>query len=172
MNNIFLTAPQIRQAGSVRCCIIAPPIKPYQKMPLKIKFIKDDDEGILPYCEEEDAEKFYFQQILTARFSWGSNIIKMRGDRMHKDFCKDEAIVSMVGVTLALIYRILDNNHIAVPKEIVFFLFMFFIAYLFFNRVIKLLIFIIKYKYKESLNFIKVHNLFIKQQGTLLSAPL
>ena len=43
-------------------------------MPLKIKFIKDDDEGILPYCEEEDAEKFYFQQILTARFSWGSNI--------------------------------------------------------------------------------------------------
>ena len=42
-------------------------------MPLKIKFIKDDDEGILPYCEEEDAEKFYFQQILTARFSWGSN---------------------------------------------------------------------------------------------------
>ena len=22
-------------------------------MPLKIKFIKDDDEGILPYCEEE-----------------------------------------------------------------------------------------------------------------------
>ena len=62
MNNIFLTAPQIRQAGSVRCCIIASPIKPYQKMPLKIKFIK-----------EEDAEKFYFQQILTARFSWGSN---------------------------------------------------------------------------------------------------
>ena len=44
-------------------------------MPLKIKFIKDDDERILPYCEEEDAEKFYFQQILTARFSWGSNII-------------------------------------------------------------------------------------------------
>jgi hypothetical protein len=44
-------------------------------MPLKIKFIKDDDEGILPYCEEEDAEKFYFQQILTARFSWGSNIL-------------------------------------------------------------------------------------------------
>ena len=44
-------------------------------MPLKIKFIKDDDEGILPYCEEEDAEKFYFQQILTARFSWGSNKI-------------------------------------------------------------------------------------------------
>ena len=44
-------------------------------MPLKIKFIKDDDEGILSYCEEEDAEKFYFQQILTARFSWGSNII-------------------------------------------------------------------------------------------------
>ena len=44
-------------------------------MPLKIKFIKDDDEGILPYCEEEDAEKLYFQQILTARFSWGSNII-------------------------------------------------------------------------------------------------
>ena len=43
-------------------------------MPLKIKFIKDDDEGILPYCEEEDAEKFYFQQILTARFSWGSNM--------------------------------------------------------------------------------------------------
>ena len=43
-------------------------------MPLKIKFIKDDDEGILLYCEEEDAEKFYFQQILTARFSWGSNI--------------------------------------------------------------------------------------------------
>jgi hypothetical protein len=42
-------------------------------MPLKIKFIKDDEEGILPYCEEEDAEKFYFQQILTARFSWGSN---------------------------------------------------------------------------------------------------
>ena len=41
-------------------------------MPLKIKFIKDDDEGILPYCEEEDAEKFYFQQILTARFSWGA----------------------------------------------------------------------------------------------------
>jgi hypothetical protein len=72
----------------------------------------------------------------------------MRGDRMHKDFCKDEAIVSMVGVTLALIYRILDNNHIAVPKEIVFFLFMFFIAYLFFNRVIKLLIFIIKNKNK------------------------
>ena len=62
MNNIFLTAPQIRQAGSVRCCIIAPPTKPCQKMPLKIKFIK-----------EEDAEKFYFQQILTARFSWGSN---------------------------------------------------------------------------------------------------
>ena len=44
-------------------------------MTLKIKFIKDDDEGILPYCEEEDAEKFYFQQILTARFSWGSNIM-------------------------------------------------------------------------------------------------
>ena len=42
-------------------------------MPLKIKFIKDDDEGILLYCEEKDAEKFYFQQILTARFSWGSN---------------------------------------------------------------------------------------------------
>jgi hypothetical protein len=42
-------------------------------MPLKIKFIKDDDEGILPYCEEEEAEKFYFQQILTARFSWGGN---------------------------------------------------------------------------------------------------
>jgi len=55
---------------------IASPIKPCQKMPLKIKFIKDDDEGILPYCEEEDAEKFYFQQILTARFSWGSNKIK------------------------------------------------------------------------------------------------
>ena len=36
---------------------------------------KDDDEGILPYCEEEDAEKFYFQQILTARFSWESNNI-------------------------------------------------------------------------------------------------
>ena len=53
---------------------IASQIKPCQKMPLKIKFIKDDDEGILPYCEEEDAEKFYFQQILTARFSWGSNI--------------------------------------------------------------------------------------------------
>jgi membrane protease YdiL (CAAX protease family) len=34
---------------------------------------KDAAEGILPYCEEEDAEKFYFQQILTARFSWGSN---------------------------------------------------------------------------------------------------
>ena len=46
-------------------------------MPLKIKFIKDDDEGILPYFEEEDAEKFYFQQILTARFSWGSNKIKV-----------------------------------------------------------------------------------------------
>ena len=46
-------------------------------MPLKIKFIKDDDEGILPYCEEEDAEKLYFQQILTARFSWGSNIISL-----------------------------------------------------------------------------------------------
>ena len=45
-------------------------------MPLKIKFIKDDDERILPYCEEEDAEKFYFQQILTARFSWGSNNFK------------------------------------------------------------------------------------------------
>jgi hypothetical protein len=55
--------------------VIAPPIKPCQKMPLKIKFIKDDDERILPYCEEEDAEKFYFQQILTARFSWGSNNI-------------------------------------------------------------------------------------------------
>ena len=37
---------------------IAPPIKPCQKMPLKIKFIKDDDERILPYCEEEEAEKF------------------------------------------------------------------------------------------------------------------
>jgi hypothetical protein len=49
-------------------------------MPLKIKFIKDDDEGILPYCEEEDAEKFYFQQILTARFSWGSNIIEPWSD--------------------------------------------------------------------------------------------
>ena len=57
---------------------IASPIKPCQKMPLKIKFIKDDDEGILPYCEEEDAEKFYFQQILTARFSWGSNNIDVR----------------------------------------------------------------------------------------------
>ena len=53
-------------------------------MPLKIKFIKDDDEGILPYCEEEDAEKFYFQQILTARFSWGSNIIFI----IHKKECK------------------------------------------------------------------------------------
>ena len=49
-------------------------------MPLKIKFIKDDDEGILPYCEEEDAEKFYFQQILTARFSWGSN---SKGERSN-----------------------------------------------------------------------------------------
>ena len=48
-------------------------------MPLKIKFIKDDDEGILPYCEEEDAEKFYFQQILTARFSWGSNTHEPEG---------------------------------------------------------------------------------------------
>ena len=62
-------------ASQILFCAIAPPIKPCQKMPLKIKFIKDDDERILPYCEEEDAEKFYFQQILTARFSWGSNII-------------------------------------------------------------------------------------------------
>ena len=61
----------IRPFNSSNC--IASPIKPCQKMPLKIKFIKDDDERILPYCEEEDAEKFYFQQILTARFSWGSN---------------------------------------------------------------------------------------------------
>ena len=53
-------------------------------MPLKIKFIKDDDEGILPYCEEEDAEKFYFQQILTARFSWGSN--KRAHDKLHASF--------------------------------------------------------------------------------------
>lgn len=29
-------------------------------MKSKIKFIKDDDEGILPYGEEEDAEKFDF----------------------------------------------------------------------------------------------------------------
>ena len=27
---------------------------------LKIKFIKDDDEGILPYFKEEDAEKLDF----------------------------------------------------------------------------------------------------------------
>jgi len=56
-------------------------------MPLKIKFIKDEDERILPYCEEEDAEKFYFQQILTARFSWGSNkIIIVSGTRDWKNF--------------------------------------------------------------------------------------
>jgi hypothetical protein len=64
-----------RLISLVSAFAIASPIKPCQKMPLKIKFIKDDDEGILPYCEEEDAEKFYFQQILTARFSWGSNNI-------------------------------------------------------------------------------------------------
>ena len=62
--------------------------KPCQKMPLKIKFIKDDDEGILPYCEEEDAEKFYFQQILTARFSWGSNNTESR--RKQADFRKNK----------------------------------------------------------------------------------
>ena len=70
--------------------IIASPIKPCQKMPLKIKFIKDDDEGILPYCEEEDAEKFYFQQILTARFSWGSN--KSRTDWEFAGIFADEGI--------------------------------------------------------------------------------
>ena len=57
-------------------------------MPLKIKFIKDDDEGILPYCEEEDAEKFYFQQILTAKFSWGSNIAPQLSPKMPlKEYC-------------------------------------------------------------------------------------
>ena len=55
-------------------------------MPLKIKFIKDDDDGILPYCEEEDAEKFYFQQILTARFSWGSNSIQSTGAGLNLPF--------------------------------------------------------------------------------------
>ena len=54
-------------------------------MPLKIKFIKDDDEGILPYCEEEDAEKFYFQQILTARFSWGGAIVKFHDQLMDEE---------------------------------------------------------------------------------------
>ena len=62
-------------------------------MPLKIKFIKDDDEGILPYCEEEDAEKFYFQQILTARFSWGSNNIPEHGHTMYgKGVCHANSI--------------------------------------------------------------------------------
>ena len=65
IGGLFLTDPHY---------FIASPIKPCQKMPMKIKFIKVDDEGILPYCEKEDAEKFYFQQILTARFSWWSNI--------------------------------------------------------------------------------------------------
>ena len=53
-------------------------------MQLKIKFIKDDDEGILTYCEEEDAEKFYFQQILTARFSWGSNSVGQAEGSMYE----------------------------------------------------------------------------------------
>ena len=78
--NMQADSVQSRQAGFVRCCL-----KPCQKMPLKIKFIKDDDERILPYCEEEDAEKFYFQQILTARFSWGSN--KNDGDIMSCVYC-------------------------------------------------------------------------------------
>ena len=39
---------------------IAPPIKHCQKTKLKIKFIKDDDEGILPYFKEEDTEKLDF----------------------------------------------------------------------------------------------------------------
>ena len=34
--------------------------KPCQKMQSKIKFIKDDDESILPYVEKEDVEKFDF----------------------------------------------------------------------------------------------------------------
>ena len=45
-------------------------------MQSKIKFIKDDDESILPYGEKEDAEKFVFRQVLTARFSWRSNNVK------------------------------------------------------------------------------------------------
>jgi len=64
-------------------------------MPLKIKFIKDDDEGILPYCEEEDAEKFYFQQILTARFSWGSNIIWADDIRPYKACRRAKADVTV-----------------------------------------------------------------------------
>ena len=39
---------------------IAPPIKHCQKMQSKIKFIKDEDESILTYGEDEDAEKFNF----------------------------------------------------------------------------------------------------------------
>lgn len=41
---------------------IAPPIKRCQKMQSKIKFIKDDNESILTYGEEEDAEKFDFDK--------------------------------------------------------------------------------------------------------------
>ena len=64
-------------------------------MPLKIKFIKDDDERILPYCEEEDTEKFYFQQILTARFSWGSNnyVFSVQTSKSHKK-SRSEMVIS------------------------------------------------------------------------------
>lgn len=55
-------------------------------MPSKIKFIKDDDEGILVYSKEEDAEKFDFRQILTARFDWGSN------DAFLQDLCSENVI--------------------------------------------------------------------------------
>ena len=39
---------------------IASQAKPCQKMQSKIKFIKDEDESILAYGEDEDAEKFDF----------------------------------------------------------------------------------------------------------------
>ncbi len=39
---------------------IAPPIKNCQKMQSKIKFIKDEDESMLAYGEDEYAEKFNF----------------------------------------------------------------------------------------------------------------
>ena len=67
-------------------------------MPLKIKFTKDDDERILPYCEEEDAEKFYFQQILTARFRTCPHRVNVR--IIRHNFVGDKAKIRRRAVAL------------------------------------------------------------------------